>query len=111
MSDDETARDKRLLNEFVAWFNADELPDLTSDDGKSYVLELARDSGRRLGRGGADAVAAQLRSIANDRAHPMLRRILDATMYDWYTDDADWAIMQQILSAMAEAARGAAAGE
>ena len=97
-----------LLEEFAAYYNADELPGFIHDGLAEQVDESAARMVHILGNRAIE-VADLLHQMAADPSHPLFETIGKQTMYDWNGDPDSWAKFQEIAQRMADgitAARG-----
>ncbi|ONF72134.1 hypothetical protein [Amycolatopsis keratiniphila] len=98
-----------MLDEFGAYYNADEL-ELFIHDG---LAEQADESAERLvhilGDRAAE-VADLLRRMAADPAHPLFETLSTQTMYDWNADPGSWAKFQQLARRMSDGITKATSG-
>jgi hypothetical protein len=90
-----------LVDEFAAYYTADELP-LFIDD---HLLEHGDESADRLihilGPQAPEA-AELLRAAAEDPAHPLLGDISAATQFDWNGEPESWSRFQQLAARIAD---------
>jgi hypothetical protein len=89
-----------LLEEFAAYYNADELPYFLPHGLDEQVDDSAARMVHILGTGAA-AVAVLIREMAADPAHPLHQTIEIQTMYGWNGDPESWQTFQQIADRMA----------
>ena len=96
-----TPRDA-TLEEFTAYYNADELHAFIDD----ALLEHADESGARLvhilGSEGAAQAAELLRAAAGDPAHPLLAEISENTLFDWNGEPESWRQFQRLAGRIAD---------
>ena len=90
-----------LLEEFAAYYNADELQGFIHDGLSEQVDESAARMVHILGNR-ASEVADLLRQLAADSSHPLFETIGKQTMYDWNGDPDSWAKFQEIARRMAD---------
>ena len=98
-----------MINEFMAYYNADELP-LFIHDG---LAEQADDSAARMVHSLGDQateVAGLMREMAADPAHPLFETIGRRTLYDWNADPDSWAKFQQLARRMSDGITKAVGG-
>jgi methionine salvage enolase-phosphatase E1 len=89
-----------VVNEFVCYYQADELPQVLSD-----VTGHADDSAERLVEElgpSASQVAVMLRELADDQRHPLVYRIQGEIRYKWYRTDRDWAAFRVLVRRIAD---------
>ncbi|WP_433178773.1 hypothetical protein [Actinoallomurus sp. CA-150999] len=89
-----------ILEEFAAYYNADELEGFIHDGLAEQVDDSATRMVHILGDRAAE-VADLLREMAADPAHPLFETIGTQTMYDWNTPDS-WAKLKEIARRMAD---------
>jgi len=106
MQERHPSSDAEIVNEFAAYYNADELPDVTTDGFAGQLPGRAAESADRLrhifGDDGARELAGRLRAMAADRGDPLLPSIANATMLDWHTDEPSWGVMHRLLTDIAD---------
>ena len=96
---------RAIAMQFATWFNADELPELSSGD----LAERARDSGvelvQKLGPDAPEA-AGLLRAMVADPSHPLYGEIEQYSLYGWNSDDETLARFRPLATAMADSIDG-----
>jgi hypothetical protein len=100
MSNAEQVEDA-VINEFVSYYLVDELPAQWDD---ATVDALASDSAERLREvlAGADVAGARalVAAAAENRVHPLHRKVVNSSMIDWVSDRW-WSRWQNILRRLA----------
>lgn len=90
-----------LLDEFTAYYTADELPGFIDD----HLLEHGGDSAARLvhilGDGAAE-LPDLLREMAADPGHRLVETIGMQTQYDWNGDPESWEKFQRLARHIAD---------
>ena len=90
------------LDEFAAYYTADELPMFIHDALVEHADESADRLLHILGPDEAHEAAALLRAAAEDPAHPLLAEIGDATQFEWNGEPESWSRFQQLAGRIAE---------
>lgn len=90
-----------LLDEFVAYYNADELHGFIHNGLAEQIDESAARMVHILGSR-AHEIADLLRQMTADPAHPLFETIGNQTMYKWNGDPDSWAKFQEIARRMAD---------
>jgi hypothetical protein len=90
-----------MLEEFVSYYNADELEGFIHDGLQEQVDDSAARMVHILG-GRACEVAALLSEMAANREHPLFETVGRQTMVDWNADPVWWDAFQAIAERMAD---------
>ena len=98
-----------LLEEFTAYYNADELPEFIHDGLAEQVDESAARMVHILGNH-ASEVADLIHAMAADPSHPLFEAIGRQTLYDWNGDADSWEKFQEIARRMADGINTAMSG-
>jgi hypothetical protein len=92
-----------LTREFGAYYTADELPASSAPDSDVVLRWRADDSVHRLARRAQRHIGelvALIDELIRDRKHPLFSEINDATLIAWNEEDADWHVMEGLLTYM-----------
>ncbi|OXM47974.1 hypothetical protein [Amycolatopsis alba] len=98
-----------LLDEFILYYNVDELGLFIYDNLAEHADESAERMVRILGDRAVE-VARLMREMAADPAHPFYQTICSRTMYDWAEDQDSWARFQQLARRMSDGITKATGG-
>ncbi|RSM77062.1 hypothetical protein DL991_21160 [Amycolatopsis sp. WAC 01375] len=98
-----------LLNEFISYYNSDELELFIHDNLEEQADESAERMVHILGDRAVE-VASLMREMAADPAHPFYRTICKRTMYDWDEDQDSWAKFQQLAQRVSDGITKATSG-